>query len=50
MILKDKTFVISGILTDKSIAFAAAKIAIDNGAKIIATGIGDGLRITKRAV
>ena len=33
MILKDKTFVITGILTDKSIAFAAAKIAIDNGAK-----------------
>ena len=50
MILKDKTFVITGILTDKSIAFAAAKIAIDNGAKIIATGFGDGLRITKRAV
>ena len=49
MILKDKTFVITGILTDKSIAFAAAKIAIDNG-KIIATGFGDGLRITKRAV
>ncbi len=50
MILKDKTFAITGILTDKSIAFAAAKIAIDNGAKIIATGFGDGLRITKRAV
>jgi len=50
MILKDKTFVITGILTDKSIAFAAAKIAIDNGAKIIATGFGDGLRITQRAV
>ncbi|MBK77116.1 MAG: enoyl-[acyl-carrier-protein] reductase FabI, partial [Actinobacteria bacterium] len=50
MILKDKTFVITGILTDKSIAFATAKIAIDNGAKIIATGFGDGLRITQRAV
>ena len=50
MILKDKTYLITGILTDKSIAFAAAKIAIDNGARIIATGFGDGLRITKRAV
>jgi len=50
MILKDKTFVITGILTDKSIAFATAKIAIDNGAKIIATGFGDALRITQRAV
>ena len=50
MILKDKTFLITGILTDKSIAFASAKIAIDNGAKIIATGFGEGLRITQRAV
>tara|TARA_B100000214_G_scaffold29220_1_gene19002 strand:- start:59 stop:841 length:783 start_codon:yes stop_codon:yes gene_type:complete len=50
MILKDKTLLITGILTDKSIAFASAKIAIDNGAKIIATGFGDGLRITERAI
>ena len=32
MILKDKTFVITGILTDKSIAFAAAKIIGHEGA------------------
>ena len=49
MILKDKTFLITGILTDKSIAFASAKIAIDNGAKIIATGFGEGLRTLVRA-
>ena len=50
MNLKDKTFLITGILTDKSIAFSAAKIALEKGATIIATGFGDGLRITQRAV
>ena len=50
MNLKDITFLITGILTDKSIAFSAAKIALEKGATIIATGFGDGLRITQRAV
>ena len=50
MILKNKTILITGILTDKSIAYTSAKIAIENGANIIATGFGDGLRITQRAV
>ena len=50
MILKGKKLLITGILTDKSIAYASAKIAIDNGAEIIATGFGKGLRITERAV
>ena len=50
MILKDKKLLITGILTDKSIAYASAKIAMDNGAEVIATGFGKGLRITERAV
>ena len=50
MILKDKKLLITGILTDKSIAYASAKIAIENGAEVIATGFGKGLRITERAV
>ena len=50
MILKNKTLVITGILTDKSIAYASAKIAIENGATVVATGFGKGLRITERAV
>ena len=50
MILKDKKFLITGILTDKSIAYASAKIAIENGATVVATGFGKGLRITERAV
>ena len=36
--LKNKTFLITGILTDKSIAYASAKIAIDNNADYIAFG------------
>ena len=39
MILKNKTLVITGILTDKSIAYASAKIAIENGATVVATGL-----------
>ena len=50
MILKDKKFLFTGILTDKSIAYASAKIAIENGATVVATGFGKGLRITERAV
>ena len=48
--LQNKTLLITGILTDKSIAYHSAKIAIDNGATVIATGFGKGLRITERAV
>jgi enoyl-[acyl-carrier protein] reductase I len=50
MILQNKTLLITGILTDKSIAYASAKIAIENGATVVATGFGKGLRITERAV
>ena len=48
MILKDKKILITGILTDKSIAFATAKIAIENGATVVATGFGKGLREASR--
>ena len=50
MILKDKKILITGILTDKSIAYASAKVAIENGATVVVTGFGKGLRITERAV
>ena len=46
MILKDKTLLITGILTDKSIAFATAKIAIDNGCeRVRCYQSGDYIRI-----
>ena len=50
MILKDKKILITGILTDKSIAYATAQVAIENGAQVVATGFGKGLRITEMAV
>ncbi len=50
MILKDKKILITGILTDKSIAYASAQVALENGAQVVATGFGKGLRITERAV
>lgn len=50
MILKDKKILITGILTDKSIAYATAQVAIENGAQVVATGFGKGLRITERIV
>ena len=50
MILKDKKILITGILTDKSIAYATAQVALENGAEVVATGFGKGLRITERAV
>ncbi len=50
MILNKKNILITGILTDESIAYSAAKIAIENGANVVATGFGRGLRITERAV
>ena len=45
MILKDKKLLITGILTDKSIAYASAKIAIENGAEVIVTGFVKGLSL-----
>jgi len=33
MILEGKKLLITGILTDKSIAYASAKIAVENGQK-----------------
>ena len=50
MILKDKKILITGILTDKSIAYATSQVAIENGAQVVATGFGKGLRITERIV
>src|SRR5210317_899656 len=50
MILKDKKILITGILTDKSIAYASAQVALENGAQVVATGFGKGLRITERTV
>jgi meromycolic acid enoyl-[acyl-carrier-protein] reductase len=50
MLLGDKKLLITGILTDDSIAWHAARIAQEEGAEVVATGFGRGLRLTERSV
>ena len=47
-ILDDKRLLITGVLTDASLAFAVARLAQDEGAEIVLTGAGRGIRLTER--
>ena len=47
-ILDDKRLLITGVLTDASLAFAVARLAQDEGAEIVLTGAGRGMRLTER--
>lgn len=47
-LLAGKKIVITGVLTDASLAFAVARRALDEGAEIVLTGAGRGLRLTER--
>lgn len=47
-ILDGKKLVITGVLTDASLAFGVAKIALEEGADIVLTGAGRALSLTKR--
>jgi enoyl-[acyl-carrier protein] reductase I len=47
-LLQGRRLLITGVLTDRSIAFAAAAGAQNEGAEIVLTGFGRGLRITQR--
>lgn len=47
-ILDGKRILITGVLTDDSLAFGVAKIALDEGAEIILTGAGRGISLTRR--
>jgi enoyl ACP reductase len=47
-ILDGKKIVITGVLTDASLAYGVAKIALDEGAEIVLTGAGRALRLTER--
>ena len=47
-LLDGKRIVITGVLTDASIAFAVAQLAQAEGAEIVLTGAGRGLSLTKR--
>ena len=47
-ILDDKKLLITGVLTDASLAFSVARLAQEQGAEIILTGAGRGMRLTQR--
>ncbi|GAB3300226.1 enoyl-ACP reductase FabI [Epidermidibacterium keratini] len=47
-LLEGKRLLITGVLTEASIAFAAAKIAQQEGAQIVLSNFGRGLNLTKR--
>ena len=50
MLLEGKKLLITGILTDDSIAWHVARIAHEQGAEIAVTGFGRGMRLTQRSV
>src|SRR3990170_6175939 len=50
MLLQNKHLVITGVLTDDSIAWHVARVAQEEGAEIVCTGFGRGLRLTERSV
>jgi enoyl ACP reductase len=47
-LLDGKKLLITGVLTDRSIAYAVARRAQEEGAEIVLTGFGRGLRLTQR--
>jgi enoyl-[acyl-carrier protein] reductase I len=48
MLLSEKKLLITGVLTDSSIAFDVAKVAQEQGAEIVLTGFGRGMSLTQR--
>ncbi len=48
-ILEEKRIFITGVLNTSSIAYAAAEVAISEGAQVVLSGFGRGLSITQRA-
>ena len=48
MLLDGKKLLITGILTDDSMAFAVAKVAQESGAEILLTSVGRAMSITQR--
>ena len=49
MLLEGKRFVVTGVLTDDSIAWHTARVVQEQGAEIVLTGFGRGMRLTERA-
>ncbi|MCY3653291.1 MAG: enoyl-ACP reductase FabI [bacterium] len=49
MLLSGKRLLITGVLTHGSIAWYSAKVAQEQGAEIVLTGFGRGIRLTERS-
>ena len=49
MLLEGKRLVITGVLTDGSIAWHTARVAQEQGAEVVLTGFGRGIRLTQRS-
>lgn len=47
--LQGKRLLITGVLTDDSIAWHAARVAQEHGAEVVLTGFGRGLALTRRS-
>ena len=48
MLLEGKRLLVTGVLTEASIAFSVARLAQEQGAEVVLTGFGRGLSITRR--
>ena len=48
MMLEGKRLVVTGVLTDSSIAYSVARLAQEQGAEIVLTSFGRARRITER--
>lgn len=49
MLLEGKRLLVTGVLTDASIAWHVAKLAQEQGAEVVITGFGRGMRLTERS-
>jgi enoyl-[acyl-carrier protein] reductase I len=49
VLLEGKRLVVTGVLTDGSIAWHAARVCQEQGAEIVLTGFGRGMRLTERS-
>ena len=47
-LLDGKHIVVTGVLTDASLAFGVAKLAVEEGAHVVLTGAGRGMSLTER--
>ena len=47
-LLREKNIVVTGVLTDASLAFSIARLCIEEGAQVLLTGAGRALSLTQR--